>query len=305
MRDALLDDLIWCTATQELLELPSSFFKYFDESRFSSVIQELIAKQPEHCKQLLTYELQSLKTRRLGDRFEAFWKVAFLIHPHFEIVTTNYPIRIDGKTLGELDLVVRYVPKQSLHHIELTCKYYLAVPKFDSIDGKDRIESDNCYAHWMGPGQVDRLDKKLSRLQNHQLDLPYKEEVATVIDSAGWNNLVSHSVFKGKLFKPINKELPENIIKCISDDAVIGYWGTLEDWSRRNKELTHCRVLNKDEWFGLRPLQQKDVSFSRVFIEQPDYPRQMLYGTSLHDGHLGFVVESDWLDKAQKQISHQ
>lgn len=94
--------------------------------------------------------------RRLGLYYERLWQFAVHAAPDIEVLGTNLPIRTNGHTHGELDLLLR--DDHGIHHIELAVKLYLGV---------DAAAPD----HWLGPGSHDRLDLKLAHLHDHQLPL--------------------------------------------------------------------------------------------------------------------------------------
>lgn len=97
--------------------------------------------------------------RRLGLYYERLWQFALRAAPGVQLLACNLPIRLGGRTLGELDLLLR--DGEGVHHMELAVKLYLG-PR--AGDGRDP-------AQWLGPGAEDRLDRKLDHLARHQLPL--------------------------------------------------------------------------------------------------------------------------------------
>jgi hypothetical protein len=74
-----------------------------------------------------------------------------------ELLSMNWPLRVNRITLGEADFLVRR-PAASDGHLqlwELACKFYLGVP--------------GC--GWLGPELNDSLASKLARMRGHQLQL--------------------------------------------------------------------------------------------------------------------------------------
>lgn len=102
--------------------------------------------------------------RRLGLYYERLWQFALHAAPDVTLVSANLPIRHDGQTLGELDLLLR--DDDGEHHLELAVKFYLGP---EAADGSDA-------AQWLGPGSHDRLDLKLGHLLHHQLPLSARDE---------------------------------------------------------------------------------------------------------------------------------
>ena len=91
---------------------------------------------------------------RLGRYFESLWHHVLADHRIFPLVESNLTLQGDGRTLGELDLVVG---SKQLEHWELAIKLYLGVGD----------QEDPC--HWIGPSLRDRLGIKRDHLSQHQL----------------------------------------------------------------------------------------------------------------------------------------
>lgn len=112
-------------------------------------------EQPERLREWLAQG----SVRRLGLYYERLWQFALQAAPGILLLACNLPIRLGGRTLGELDLLLR--DAEGVHHMELAVKLYLG-PR--AGDGRDA-------AQWLGPGSEDRLDRKLDHLARHQLPL--------------------------------------------------------------------------------------------------------------------------------------
>ena len=108
-------------------------------------------------------------TRRLGLYYERLWQFALKQAPGVELIAANLPIRKDGHTLGELDILLR--DRDGVHHLELAIKLYLGPQNGDGLDP----------AHWLGPGCHDRLDRKLAHLAEHQLPISARSESREVL----------------------------------------------------------------------------------------------------------------------------
>ncbi len=113
----------------------------------------------EQSPQPLLEWLDRSPLRRLGLYYERLWQFALRAAPGVELLAANLPIRLGGRTLGELDLLLR--DAEGVHHLELAIKLYLGPQHGDGIDP----------ARWLGPGSQDRLDLKLSHLNRHQLPM--------------------------------------------------------------------------------------------------------------------------------------
>jgi uncharacterized protein len=121
-------------------------------------------RRQDHDSSALHAWLAQSSVRRLGLYYERLWQ--FILHaaPDVEVLAANLPIRQQGHTLGELDLLLR--DDQGVHHLELAIKFYLGV----------HTSKDNAPSNWLGPGGHDRLDIKLDHLRSHQLPLSGRHE---------------------------------------------------------------------------------------------------------------------------------
>lgn len=131
--------------------------------------------------------LAARPARRLGLYYERLWQFALTAAPDVEIVAANLPIRQNGQTLGELDLLLR--DAEGEHHLELAVKFYL---------GSDSGEADR----WLGPGSHDRLDLKLSHLARHQLPLSSRDEARSALNALQLSETRSAFWLGGYLFYP-------------------------------------------------------------------------------------------------------
>ena len=108
--------------------------------------------------------LSQSSVRRLGLYYERLWQFALHAAPGIEVLAANLPIRLQGHTLGELDMLLR--DEEGVHHLELAIKLYLGQPQCTGTE----------LAHCLGPGSHDRLDIKLAHLGQHQLPLSARAE---------------------------------------------------------------------------------------------------------------------------------
>ncbi|WNW14138.1 DUF1853 family protein [Pseudomonas sp. DTU_2021_1001937_2_SI_NGA_ILE_001] len=121
----------------------------------------------------LEHWLQQASSRRLGRYYEQLWQFAAQQAPGVEVLAANLPVREQGHTLGELDLLLR--DRDGVHHLELAIKLYLG-PAHD--DGTDP-------AQWLGPASHDRLGRKLAHLSEHQLPMSSRPQAQTALAALG------------------------------------------------------------------------------------------------------------------------
>ncbi|MBO2923645.1 DUF1853 family protein, partial [Pseudomonas asiatica] len=133
--------------------------------------------------------LAQLGSRRLGHYYERLWQFALGQAPGIELLAANLAIREGGRTLGELDVVLR--DRDGVHHLELAIKLYLG-PEHPGHDPDT----------WLGPGCHDRLGSKLAHLARHQLPMSAGAHSREVLARLGVEQVQAHVWLGGYLFYP-------------------------------------------------------------------------------------------------------
>jgi hypothetical protein len=134
--------------------------------------------------------LAQRSVRRLGLYYERLWQFALHAAPGIELLAANLPIRQNGQTLGELDLLLR--DEEGVHHLELAIKLYLGPQQHSGAE----------LAHWIGPGSRDRLDIKLDHLSQHQLPMSARGEARPVLAELDLASAQAALWLGGYLFYP-------------------------------------------------------------------------------------------------------
>ncbi|MCA0892821.1 DUF1853 family protein [Microbulbifer agarilyticus] len=238
--------------------------------------------------------LQQCTSHRLGIYFEQLWGFAFTHHPDYTLLARNLPIRAEGKTLGELDFVVRHHPDSAVEHWELALKFYLQIDEY-----------------WVGPGLKDRLDIKLQRMRDHQLPVALGDTASAILRNQGIQLDRQWALMPGRLFRPL-ASLPA------PDPRPGDYWwadlATFRAYfptARRDNLDTWCQ-LPKSCWLAPYPMRMADGVPASTEAE-PELSEALLsrgpicVARTAPEGELsrGFLVPADWRVRALASIPCQ
>ncbi len=139
----------------------------------------------------LLQRLAEPTSTRLGLYFERLWHFFLTQDEDVELVAHNLPVHERGRTVGEFDCLYYCRQRQKHVHLELAVKFYLQLP---GTDGGQ-------WEHWVGPNRQDRLDLKLRRLLQHQLQLGAHPAALPLLDTLGIGTVHRELEMKGRLFQ--------------------------------------------------------------------------------------------------------
>lgn len=236
--------------------------------------------------------LEAERDHRLGSHFEsllAFWLGA-PDNPQHELLARNLPLRQDGRTLGELDFLVRDRLSGEVQHWEVAVKFFLGV------------RPGGAARYWVGPGLRDRLDLKLDRLRQHQLRLTRSPEGRRLLDGLGLPAARPVCLLKGCLFYPADAERSDWAPQEAGPGHLQGWWQDHAGFRLRwgNAGLSWLR-LPKANWMTAVVSSEElgsGVDCSTLLAQLPvDGARSATCVVGLRNGHevtRGFVVADDW-----------
>ncbi|MEX5506394.1 DUF1853 family protein [Pseudomonas putida] len=236
LRRPAVRDLAWALLSPPLLSIPPCPQRH-------PLTGSLWAQQPQRLEGWLRALdaddgplrewLAKLGSRRLGLYYERLWQFALGQAPGIELLAANVAIRDAGRTLGELDVVLR--DRDGVHHLELAIKLYLG-PQEASHDPHA----------WLGPGCHDRLGSKLAHLKGHQLPMSDGAHSREVLARLGVEQVQAHVWLGGYLFYPWpgHAEPPAGA----NPQHLRGRWVRRRDWGMAQGE--HWQPLQRQAWLA-------------------------------------------------------
>ena len=194
--------------------------------------------------------LNQLKSRALGHRFEALFAYWLTISPSYQILARNLQLHHDGRTLGELDFIVRDLQSDAVIHLEVSVKFYMGL-----------LPQSSPY-RWFGPNLKDCLGKKADHLKRHQTQLSvlYPELMPQTIDQRC-------CCLKGRLFYPEHGS-DMGSPGGISPSHLRGVWGeSVAGFVRDNgfeimPSNTQYLMIKKPQWlseFSARDIKEYEA----------------------------------------------
>lgn len=196
--------------------------------------------------------LQSLEQaaqQRLGLYFEQLYACLLTEVLGWELLGRNLQVREAGRTLGELDFLLRNPHNGEVEHHETAVKFYLG--------GGDQDP------RWYGPNSRDRLDLKTGHLLGHQLRMAEQPATRVMLAERGLPEPVRSRLFMpGYLFYPAGESMPPPA--GVSDHHLRGCWWRASEVSQ--SLLESSVVLQKPDWLG--PWQQVNKPDAAETLEQ-------------------------------------
>lgn len=258
LRQPAVRDLAWTLLSPALLQ-PGSLplrnpLAASDWAAHPDRLYTWLLRQERDSRPLQAW-LDEGRSRRLGHYYERLWQFALQQAPGVELLAANLPIRQNGQTLGELDLLLR--DADGVHHLELAIKLYLG-PEHD--DGHDAH-------HWLGPGSQDRLGVKLQHLLQHQLPLASSNEAQTLIDAVCQGVVRSSLWLGGYLFYPW--QAPCAAPQYANPAHLRGRWLRHQDWPAfaMQQPEAHWQTLPRAAWLSPARLTDVEMKSARAFNE--------------------------------------
>lgn len=158
---------------------------------------------------------------------------------NYSILYENLQILDNGKTIGELDAIIRNENTGKLTHIEIAYKFYLLDPSI----------SDNPIKNWIGPNRNDTLFQKLEKLKTQQFPLLYHPKVTDLIGKRLVESCSQSLCFMAQLYIPWKSKIkvPNSFFH-----AIAGYYISLDALQNEVHTNRFYHIPQKTEW-GIDP----------------------------------------------------
>jgi hypothetical protein len=192
----------------------------FDRSRFG----ECIGLGPLHFDRKLGHLYEQALSRLLESS-----DGLTLLASHQQVFAAS------GRTLGELDFLLRDHACDQHIHLELAVKFYLAVKGAEGWQ-------------FPGPDPRDNWQRKLDRLRTHQLQLCQCPEARQLLrERFAIESIEVQQLIYGCLFMPIASEeapLPDQV----APTARVGRWLYLTEWAQHFSGVVEVLLVPKPLW---------------------------------------------------------
>ena len=245
---------------------------------------QALASDPTQLPDSLTTAIRP----RLGLYFEDLYQYLLCDLLGWQLIARNLPVREGGRTLGELDFLLRNPQSGAIEHHEIAIKFYLGYP-----------EHDRCL--WYGPNASDRLDLKSQRLLQHQCGLSSLAVTRETLKNTGLPRPdITRAFMPGYLFYPAGSQLQPP--PQVADTHLRGHWHRL---ATLQAAQTRAWVpLKKPHWLG--PWQQTGspdpdaVAVELKAVAEGHSPRLFAHmalepdSGLWHEQSRHFVVPSTW-----------
>ncbi|SFR80657.1 hypothetical protein SAMN05216203_3101 [Marinobacter daqiaonensis] len=281
--------LAWICRAPQLLSAGTSFdlSAYLPADAFSRL------RQWQEHPDMRPAVLDEPANPRLGHYFERLYQCLLTDLLRWQLLASNVQVRDDqGRTIGELDFLVRNPSTGNVEHHEVAVKFYLGYP---ARAGGGTL--------WYGPNSQDRLDLKSRRLLDHQSRLTGRPETRALLMDLGIHGPVVPRIFMpGYLFYPSGAvvSLPDTVPR----NHLRGHWLYHHDTGAM--DTRHWVPLRKPHWLGpwwqAQPPDESASAAALASVKEQYRPR--LFAALEHSPKTGlwqetartFVVPARWPD---------
>lgn len=279
-------DLAWALSSPALLHISDRACDWYRDDWY----RRLAADSADWLRRLdqdhdaLSALVEAERDRRLGRYFELLWAYWFEHSRRYDIIGQNIQIEHEGRTLGELDLLVQERGSGRVIHLELAVKFYLGVG-----DTRD-------LANWHGPGRKDRLDSKVNSLLQRQSLLSRQPAAARQLAAMGIHIDACGVILKGRLFYPDAQ--PRLLPQQSNPRHLQSRWLTLSAF-RQQASGDYLPLLRRGWMAGCRPGPEQPLLsaaqiLDRLAAAELRLPLYLTDYRNLEENERLFVVPDEW-----------
>ncbi len=231
--DQLIADLYWCVQSQNLLineppqfkgEIVGSLVDNKAHQAFNFWFESL-KKNPGPLLSFFDSEEQLI----LGKYFERLLYFFFEHFSHYDLILSNHQLFEKGRTIGELDFIVRDKQKNEIIHLEAAVKYYMG------------YRNTSKHSMWIGPNGMDTLAKKMKKFEKQLLNSEREEIKQQVLVSK------RKIILKGYFFKHVKAtEFPY----FYNSDIENCKWMYQEEMNKFIDSTEFYSIMPKNKWLG-------------------------------------------------------
>lgn len=182
--------------------------------------------------------LKEPKSKLFGKRIEELFCQNILAANFYDVILNGKQIDSNGRTIGELDFLLKDKINNKVIHVELAYKFYLFDPELD----KNEL---NC---WVGPNKNDFLHLKRDKILKKQLPLLSHSETKKILKRKGISidKIEQRVCFIGKLYTPLGSSFE---FKKINSKCIDGFWISSDNFNE-NKKFKNYKyyIPNKLNW---------------------------------------------------------
>ncbi|PIR33133.1 MAG: hypothetical protein COV36_03255 [Alphaproteobacteria bacterium CG11_big_fil_rev_8_21_14_0_20_44_7] len=241
-------DLAWVIRSPELMLLTENLAANDGVLGNEDNFLRNLDKNPKNLEQYIHKGLQ--KRAALGKYFEVLIEYWLHHQPEFEILATNLQAYDGQTTVGEFDFLMLNGGKPL--HLEVATKFYIGVRNSEKWD------------NWVGPRAFDRLDMKMDKLLNKQLQLAYSTAGKAAISEIFDKKPQAKLVFKGVFFCHYSYDAPK-WPKAANPEHLKGLWCRFGELADLAELFEDWQIANKPHWFAPYIGGYKD--FKQLFAE--------------------------------------
>ncbi len=221
----------------------------FEAALFSQALLEslrqaplLVEDLPEACSWANPLGVEANGTvlnfeQKLGHLYEDALELLIRGCGGLQLLAKNLQIAdASGRTLGEMDFLIRNLESGEVFQLELAVKFYLA---FLDTAGVER---------YPGPDPRDNWINKLNRMRERQLRLSETAEARKMLaERFGVEEVVVRQRIYGMIFDPIAAE-QLSAPPCIAAGCRRGKWLYVKEFDERYGSLRSARIVPKCLW---------------------------------------------------------